>query len=224
MLVATVLAASLVSGNTVVDLLCLGDSSIGESDINVVGGVLEGSIIGVDSTATTYEVNCALTTSVPFPFTTPSCVGGAKVTVTQGPNTAFVSQVYVTSSTSQDYRGGCTYSNTETATCSITLAFSGTLSGKSTATSFTTTSSGVDASPSNAPLYYPVTITAGLEEASSSQATTTATASSSSTKSSTSGSTATPTLSNTSSGVKQAIVKGKWVLLSALVTIVYSAL
>jgi hypothetical protein len=46
MLIATVLAASLVSGQTVVDLL-IGDSSIGESDIEVVGGVLEGSIIGV---------------------------------------------------------------------------------------------------------------------------------------------------------------------------------
>jgi hypothetical protein len=46
MLVTTVLAASLVCGQTVVNLL-IGDSSIGESDIGVVGGVLEGSIVGV---------------------------------------------------------------------------------------------------------------------------------------------------------------------------------
>lgn len=49
MLVAIVLAASLVSGDAVVNLL-LGDSSIGVSNFIVVeglGGVLEGSIIGV---------------------------------------------------------------------------------------------------------------------------------------------------------------------------------
>ena len=45
MLAATVLAASLVSGDTVVNLL-LGDSSIGESDIRLRGKVV-GSIIGV---------------------------------------------------------------------------------------------------------------------------------------------------------------------------------
>ena len=45
MLVTTVLAASLVSGDTVVNLL-LGDSSIGESDIRFVGKMV-GSIIGV---------------------------------------------------------------------------------------------------------------------------------------------------------------------------------
>jgi hypothetical protein len=44
-LIATVFAASLVSGDTVVNLL-LGDSSIGESEIRLVGKVV-GSIIGV---------------------------------------------------------------------------------------------------------------------------------------------------------------------------------
>jgi len=48
-LVAVVLAASLVSGDTVVNLL-LGDSSIGLSNfvaVDKLGGVLEASIIGV---------------------------------------------------------------------------------------------------------------------------------------------------------------------------------
>jgi hypothetical protein len=46
MLAVTILITHLVSANAVVNLL-LGDSSIGESDIEVVGGVLEGSTIGV---------------------------------------------------------------------------------------------------------------------------------------------------------------------------------
>jgi hypothetical protein len=55
MLAATVLAASLVSAQTVVNLLCIGDSSIGQSDIEVVGGVLEGSIIGVVRSPISYR-------------------------------------------------------------------------------------------------------------------------------------------------------------------------
>lgn len=43
---ASLLVASLVSGDTVVNLLLVGDSSIGQSDIGVVGGVVHGSIIG----------------------------------------------------------------------------------------------------------------------------------------------------------------------------------
>jgi len=216
MLVTALLAASLVSGQTVVDLL-IGDSSIGESDIQVVGGVLEGTIIASDSTATTYDVSCALTSSVAFPFSTPACVGGAHVTITQGPSTMFLSQVYVTTSTSQNFRQNCTYSNSETITCSIINTVSETLviGGVTTTTSYTETSSGVNASPSNGPLYFQVTLTAGAEAA------TTTTGSTSATLSSASGSTVE---SRTSSGAKQAIVKGKWVLLSALSLVVYSIL
>jgi hypothetical protein len=57
MLAAIVLAASLVSGQTVVNLLCIGDSSIGESDIEVVGGVLEGSIVGVVRSPISYHLS-----------------------------------------------------------------------------------------------------------------------------------------------------------------------
>jgi len=53
MLVATVLAGSLVSGETVMSLL-LGDSSIGESDIRLRGKVV-GSIIGVVSS----KISCS---------------------------------------------------------------------------------------------------------------------------------------------------------------------
>jgi hypothetical protein len=113
-LIRTILAASLVSGDTVVNLL-LEDSSIGESDIRLVGKVV-GSIIGVvryqfpaasvtdkkqGLTATTYGVACATTGPIVFPFTTPACVGGDHVTITQGASTMFLTQVFVTAKTSQ---------------------------------------------------------------------------------------------------------------------------
>ncbi|KAH6681482.1 hypothetical protein B0J14DRAFT_556901 [Halenospora varia] len=218
-LVATVLAASLVSGETVVNLL-LGDSSIGDSDIRVVGGVLHGSIIGVDSTATTYDVNCALTNPVSFPFTTPACVTGAHVTITQGPSTAFVTQVFVTASTSKNYRQGCTFSTSNTATCSITNTVSATIvsGGKTVTTSFTETSSGVNAAPSNPPLYFPVTITAGLEKLGAVQAKATVTPAATGTSSSSTVET------RTLSGATQAIANGKWTLLSSVFMIAYFAL
>jgi len=215
---ATVLAASLVSGETVVNLL-LGDSSIGDSDIRVVGGVLHGSVIAVDSTATTYDVACALTAPVSFPFTTPACVGGAHVTITQGPRTAFVTQVFVTASTSKNYRQGCTFSTSNTATCSITNTVSATIvsNGKTVTTSFTQTSSGVNAAPSNPPLYFPVTVTAGLDKLGAVQAKATSTPSTG-----TSGSSTVETRAN--SGAAQDVAKGRWAVLSSLFMIAYAAL
>lgn len=92
--------------------------------------------------------------------------------------------------------------------------------GQTTTTSYTETSSGVNAPPTNPPLYFTVTITAGLEKvnASVAAATTITGSSSSRTISLASGS---ATESRTSSGVEQAIVKGKWTLLSALFIIIY---
>jgi hypothetical protein len=111
----------------------------------------------------------------------------------------------------RNYREGCTFSNSNTVTCSLTITVSETVEvdENNKTTSYTTTSSGVNASPTNAPLYYPVTITAGVEKVDSSQATVTPT------------SAVTGTSSRTSSGAKQAAVKGKWALLSALFINVY---
>jgi len=212
MLVATVLAASLVSGDTVVNLL-LGDSPIGESDIRF-RGKLVGSIIGVDSTATTYDVACATTGSIAFPFTTPACVGGDHVTITQGPSTMFLTQTFVTASTSLNFREGCTFSNTKTVTCSLVNTISKVFvdDGQTSTTSYTETSSGVNAPPTNPPLYFTVTITAGLEKTAASQVTATSIpaitgVSTSPTTSSVSGS---AIKSQPSSGAEQAIMKGKW--------------
>jgi len=229
MLVAMILTASLVSGDTTVVKLLIGDSSIGESDIGVVGGVLEGSIIGVDSTATTFDVNCALTTPVQFPFQTPLCVGGAHVTITQGPSTAFMSQVYIVASTSENIREDCSFSNTDTVTCSLSNVVSKTfvVSGQTTTTLYTDTSSGVNASPTNGPLYFPVTITAGLEKLGSVHAkaspTLATTVSPSSTASSSSSGTTT-VQSRTSSAPRQTTFKGMWAVLLVLFVIAYSSL
>jgi hypothetical protein len=87
--------------------------------------------------------------------------------------------------------------------------------GQTTTTTYTETSSGVNAPPTNPPLYFSVTITAGLENLSTSQATTTG-ASSSSTTSLASGS---ATESHMSSGAEQTIEKGKWKGMSALMII-----
>ncbi|KAH8586618.1 hypothetical protein B0O99DRAFT_644023 [Bisporella sp. PMI_857] len=239
-ILSAVLTASLVSGQSVVNLL-LGDSSIGDSDIIVVGvGILQGSIIGVDSTATTYDVNCAVTAPVPFPFTTPACVGGDHVTITQGRSTAFVTEVFVTSSLSKNYRQDCTFSTSNTVTCSITNTVSRTLvvDGETRTTSFTEASSGVNASPLNPPLYFPVTITAGQEKLNQAQAatptttsaTTAATTAATTTPAPTGGSrssntsTTTPLTIASRASSDGAILKGMWALISALFIVAYSAM
>jgi hypothetical protein len=104
-------------------------------------------------------------------------------------------------------------------TCSLTNTVSEVLivGGQTTTTTYTETSSGVNASLTNPPLYFSVTITTGLENLSTSQATTTV-ASSSSTTSLASGS---ATESHTSSDAKQTIGKGKWKGISALIIITY---
>ncbi|KAH6708891.1 hypothetical protein BKA61DRAFT_678764 [Leptodontidium sp. MPI-SDFR-AT-0119] len=194
MLVLTILAASLVSGDTVVNLL-LGDSSIGESDIRFRGKVV-GSIIGVDSTATTYDLACATTGSIDFPLTIPACVGGDHVTLTQGSSTMFLSQIFVTASTSREVL---------------------VVDGQTTTTSYTETSSGVNAPPTSPPLYFAVTITAGFEKLTTLP---TLSTSNSPTASQTSGS---ATESRTSSGAGEVIGNGKWSLLWAWLTIMYFA-
>ncbi|KAL2067630.1 hypothetical protein VTL71DRAFT_15726 [Oculimacula yallundae] len=158
------LFVTFVSGDTVVNLL-LGDSSIGESDIRF-RGKLDGSIIGVDPTATTYDVVCAVTGPIAFPFTTPACVGGDHVTITQGPSTMILSQLFEDASTSRNYRENCTFSNTDTVTCSIlnTIAEVSIVGGHTITQTSTYTDSRINASPTNGPLYFLVTITAGLEK------------------------------------------------------------
>jgi hypothetical protein len=107
-------------------------------------------------------------------------------------------------------------------TCSLTNTVSEVLvvGGQTTITTYTETSSGVNAPPTNPPLYFSVTITAGLENLSTSQATTTG-VSSSSTTSPASGS---ATESHTSSGAEQTIKKEKWKRISALFIITYLVL
>jgi len=208
MLVGIVLAASLVSGDTVVNLL-LGDSSIGESNFVVVegqGAVLEASVIGVDSTATTFDVACTTTSSIPFPFTTFNCVGGDHVTITQGASTMSLSQVFTTSDTTQSVREDCTFSNTETVTCSF-------LNSGGDATS-----SEVFASPTNAPLLFPVTITAGQDKLGSQATATTTTPGITEAPSSTIPSSS-GTVLTTRSGAERNTVRVKWTLLSTLLMI-----
>ncbi|KAH6704112.1 hypothetical protein BKA61DRAFT_660773 [Leptodontidium sp. MPI-SDFR-AT-0119] len=217
MLVLTILAASLVSGDTVVNML-LSDSSIGESDINFRGKVV-GSIIGVDSIASTYDIAYATTGSIHIPFTTPACVGGDHVIITQGPSTMFLSQIFVTASTSRNFRESCSFSNTEIVTCSLinTVSEVFVVDGQTATTSYTETSSGVNAPPTNPPLYFAVTITAGLEKLTTAP---TRSTSNSPTASQTSGS---ATESRTSSGAEEVIGNGKWSLLWAWLTIMYFA-
>ncbi|KAH7317891.1 hypothetical protein BKA65DRAFT_557303 [Rhexocercosporidium sp. MPI-PUGE-AT-0058] len=207
MLLSLILAASLVAGEDTVANLLLGDSSIGQSDIRF-RGKLDGSIVGVDSTATTYDINCATTGSIPFPFTTPACVGGEHVTITQGPSTMLLSQVFVTTGTSKNFRESCSFSNTDTVTCSLANTVSEVIvvDGQTTTTTYTETSSGVNASPTNGPLYFAVTITAGLEKLTVTSKTTRST-SGSATASQPS---ASATQSRTSSGAGVTFSNGKW--------------
>lgn len=128
----------------------------------------------------------------------------------------------------RNFREGCTFSNTETVTCSLINTVSEVLvvGGQTTTSSYTETSSGVNAPPTNPPLYLTVTITAGLEKVNASQVAATLTtaitgASSSPTISLASGS---ATESRTSSGAEQVVVNGKWTLFLTLFIIAYLAL
>ncbi|KAH8648174.1 hypothetical protein BGZ60DRAFT_437730 [Tricladium varicosporioides] len=222
MLVGSFLVASLVSGEAVVNLL-LGDSSIGESDIRFRGKVV-GSIIGVDSTATTYDVACATSGPIIFPSTTPACVGGDHVTITQGPSTMVLTQAVVTAGNSQNFREGCTFSNTETVTCSLINVVGKVLvvSGQTTTALSTEISSRVNAPPTNPPLYFTVTITAGLEKVSAFQAAASPT-------STVTGISSTPAISSssatgsTSSDAEQFLLNGKWMLSLPLIATYFTS-
>lgn len=121
---------------------------------------------------------------------------------------------------------GCTFSNTETVTCSVMNTVNEVLvvGGQTTTTSYTESSSGVNAPPTNPPLYFTVTITAGLEKIKTPHATgnstTTFTGASSFPTVSAAGSTST---SRMASGAERGIVQGKWTLLGTLIMTVYLA-
>src|SRR4051794_35721544 len=72
----------------------------------------------------------------------------------------------LTNITSRNFRESCSFSNTDTVTCSLANTVSEVIvvDGQTTTTTYTETSSGVNASPTNGPLYFAVTITAGLEK------------------------------------------------------------